>query len=60
MQGLLLLVFAKYQHLPYIQIISTKSTPTGLYGYWVRTELSLRLELTRVDALELSKTREVN
>ncbi|XP_059127196.1 inositol polyphosphate 5-phosphatase K isoform X2 [Peromyscus eremicus] len=34
MQGLLLLVFAKYQHLPYIQIISTKSTPTGLYGYW--------------------------
>lgn len=40
MQGLLLLVFAKYQHLPYIQIISTKSTPTGLYGYWVRTELS--------------------
>ncbi|XP_038183326.1 inositol polyphosphate 5-phosphatase K [Arvicola amphibius] len=34
MQGLLLLVFAKYQHLPYIQIISTRSTPTGLYGYW--------------------------
>nr|XP_045015027.1 inositol polyphosphate 5-phosphatase K isoform X2 [Jaculus jaculus] len=34
MQGLLLLVFAKYQHLPYIQIVSTKSTPTGLYGFW--------------------------
>ncbi|XP_008826996.1 inositol polyphosphate 5-phosphatase K [Nannospalax galili] len=34
MQGLLLLVFAKYQHLPFIQILSTKSTPTGLYGYW--------------------------
>lgn len=34
MQGLFLLVFAKYQHLPYIQIISTKSIPTGLYGYW--------------------------
>ncbi|KAM4844139.1 inositol polyphosphate 5-phosphatase K [Thomomys bottae] len=34
MQGLLLLLFAKYQHLPYIQILSTKSTPTGLYGYW--------------------------
>nr|XP_003469589.2 inositol polyphosphate 5-phosphatase K [Cavia porcellus] len=34
MQGLLLIVFAKYQHLPFIQIISTKSTPTGLYGYW--------------------------
>ncbi|XP_066219630.1 inositol polyphosphate 5-phosphatase K [Saccopteryx leptura] len=34
MQGLLLLVFAKYQHLPFIQILSTKSTPTGLFGYW--------------------------
>ncbi|XP_035303098.1 inositol polyphosphate 5-phosphatase K isoform X2 [Cricetulus griseus] len=34
MQGLLLLVFAKYQHLPFIQIISTKSIPTGFYGYW--------------------------
>ncbi|XP_013358853.1 PREDICTED: inositol polyphosphate 5-phosphatase K isoform X1 [Chinchilla lanigera] len=34
MQGLLLIVFAKYQHLPFIQILSTKSTPTGLYGYW--------------------------
>ncbi|XP_008968188.3 inositol polyphosphate 5-phosphatase K isoform X1 [Pan paniscus] len=34
MQGILLLVFAKYQHLPYIQILSTKSTPTGLFGYW--------------------------
>ncbi|XP_008071553.1 inositol polyphosphate 5-phosphatase K isoform X1 [Carlito syrichta] len=34
MQGILLLVFAKYQHLPYIQILSTKSTPTGLFGFW--------------------------
>ncbi|XP_049557894.1 inositol polyphosphate 5-phosphatase K isoform X4 [Orcinus orca] len=34
MQGLLLLIFAKYQHLPFIQILSTKSTPTGLFGYW--------------------------
>lgn len=39
MQGLLLLIFAKYQHLPFIQVLSTKSTPTGLFGYWVRTEL---------------------
>lgn len=39
MLGLLLLVFVKYQHLPYIQIISTRSTPTGLYGYWVSTAL---------------------
>lgn len=22
-----------------IQVLSTKSTPTGLFGYWVRTEL---------------------
>ncbi|XP_021562302.1 inositol polyphosphate 5-phosphatase K isoform X2 [Carlito syrichta] len=35
MQGILLLVFAKYQHLPYIQILSTKSTPTGLFGFWL-------------------------
>ncbi|XP_012784924.2 inositol polyphosphate 5-phosphatase K [Ochotona princeps] len=34
MQGLLLLIFVKYHHLPFIQILSTKSTPTGLYGYW--------------------------
>ncbi|KAM6164933.1 inositol polyphosphate 5-phosphatase K [Rhynchocyon petersi] len=34
MQGLLLLVFAKHQHLPFIQILSTKSTPTGFFGYW--------------------------
>lgn len=34
MQGLLLMIFVKYQHLPFIQILSTKSTPTGLYGYW--------------------------
>nr|XP_025706918.1 inositol polyphosphate 5-phosphatase K isoform X2 [Callorhinus ursinus] len=34
MQGLLLLFFAKHQHLPFVQILSTKSTPTGLFGYW--------------------------
>ncbi|XP_077021584.1 inositol polyphosphate 5-phosphatase K isoform X2 [Tamandua tetradactyla] len=34
MQGLLLLVFTKHQHLPFIQILCTKSTPTGLFGYW--------------------------
>ncbi|XP_004707363.2 inositol polyphosphate 5-phosphatase K isoform X1 [Echinops telfairi] len=34
MQGLLLLIFAKHQHVPFIQILSTKSTPTGLFGYW--------------------------
>ncbi|XP_004404162.1 PREDICTED: inositol polyphosphate 5-phosphatase K [Odobenus rosmarus divergens] len=34
MQGLLLLFFAKHQHLPFVQILSTKSTPTGVFGYW--------------------------
>ncbi|KAI5268629.1 inositol polyphosphate 5-phosphatase K isoform X4 [Manis pentadactyla] len=34
MQGLLVLVFAKHQHLPFVQILTTKSTPTGLFGYW--------------------------
>ncbi|ELK26980.1 PREDICTED: inositol polyphosphate 5-phosphatase K isoform X1 [Myotis davidii] len=34
MQGLLLLIFAKCQHLPFIQILSAKSTPTGFFGYW--------------------------
>lgn len=47
MQGILLLVFAKYQHLPYIQILSTKSTPTGLFGYWVRTSYCPSRELGR-------------
>ncbi|XP_023374493.1 inositol polyphosphate 5-phosphatase K isoform X2 [Otolemur garnettii] len=34
MQGILLLFFAKYHHLPYIRILFTNSTPTGLFGYW--------------------------
>ena len=51
MQGLLLLIFAKYQHLPFIQILSTKSTPTGLFGYWVRTEL---LSESRAGGLSLT------
>lgn len=58
MQGLLLLVFAKCQHLPFIQILSAKSTPTGLFGYWVRTESYLGHELGglgRAGALELDK-----
>lgn len=32
-KGLLLLIFAKYQHLPFIQVLSTKSTPT--WPLWV-------------------------
>ncbi|XP_076607563.1 inositol polyphosphate 5-phosphatase K isoform X2 [Chaetodon auriga] len=34
MQGLLLLVFAKQIHLPYIRKIQTTYTRTGIFGYW--------------------------
>lgn len=36
MQGLLLLVFAKYFHLPFLRGVQTETTRTGLGGYWVR------------------------
>ncbi|XP_062815792.1 inositol polyphosphate 5-phosphatase K isoform X3 [Anolis carolinensis] len=46
MQGLLLLVFAKQAHLPFIRDIRSQFTRTGLYGYWgnkggVTTRMSL-------------------
>uniref|UniRef100_A0A3Q1BUS0 Inositol polyphosphate-related phosphatase domain-containing protein n=1 Tax=Amphiprion ocellaris TaxID=80972 RepID=A0A3Q1BUS0_AMPOC len=34
MQGLLLLVFAKQIHLPFIRNIQTTYTRTGIFGYW--------------------------
>uniref|UniRef100_A0A3Q2XL24 Inositol polyphosphate-5-phosphatase K n=1 Tax=Hippocampus comes TaxID=109280 RepID=A0A3Q2XL24_HIPCM len=34
MQGLLLLVFAKQSHLPYIRDIHSTYTRTGIFGYW--------------------------
>ncbi|XP_061926110.1 inositol polyphosphate 5-phosphatase K-like isoform X2 [Entelurus aequoreus] len=34
MQGLLLLVFAKQAHIPYIRDIQTTFTRTGIFGYW--------------------------
>ncbi|XP_063305993.1 inositol polyphosphate 5-phosphatase K isoform X3 [Pelobates fuscus] len=34
MQGLLLLVFVKHRHIPFIQDIRTNYIRTGLYGYW--------------------------
>ncbi|XP_025961379.2 inositol polyphosphate 5-phosphatase K isoform X2 [Dromaius novaehollandiae] len=34
MQGLLLLIFVKHVHLPFIRDIHTQYTRTGLYGYW--------------------------
>ncbi|EMP34321.1 Phosphatidylinositol 4,5-bisphosphate 5-phosphatase A [Chelonia mydas] len=35
MQGVILLVFAKYYHLPFLQDIQTDCTRTGLGGYWL-------------------------
>ncbi|XP_029468836.1 inositol polyphosphate 5-phosphatase K isoform X2 [Rhinatrema bivittatum] len=34
MQGLILLVFVKHRHIPFVQDIHTNYTRTGLYGYW--------------------------
>ncbi|XP_077164423.1 phosphatidylinositol 4,5-bisphosphate 5-phosphatase A isoform X2 [Paroedura picta] len=34
MQGVILMVFAKYYHLPFLQDIQTDCTRTGLGGYW--------------------------
>ncbi|XP_029030458.1 inositol polyphosphate 5-phosphatase K isoform X2 [Betta splendens] len=34
MQGLLLLVFAKHLHLPFIRNVQTTYTRTGIFGYW--------------------------
>lgn len=40
MQGLLLLIFAKYFHLPFLRGVQTETTRTGLGGYWVRWRLT--------------------
>ncbi|KAM9841490.1 inositol polyphosphate 5-phosphatase K [Aulostomus maculatus] len=34
MQGVLLLVFSKFLHLPFLRGVQTQSTRTGLGGYW--------------------------
>ncbi|XP_005795030.1 inositol polyphosphate 5-phosphatase K-like [Xiphophorus maculatus] len=34
MQGLILLVFAKYFHLPFLRGVLTETTRTGMGGYW--------------------------
>ncbi|XP_031428178.1 inositol polyphosphate 5-phosphatase K isoform X3 [Clupea harengus] len=34
MQGLLILLFAKQAHIPYIRDVQTTYTRTGIYGYW--------------------------
>lgn len=53
MQGLLLLVFAKQIHLPYIQKIQATYTRTGIFGYWVRTQGRCRGPRTSETALVL-------
>ncbi|EPY80199.1 hypothetical protein CB1_000852009 [Camelus ferus] len=35
MQGVILLLFAKYYHLPFLRNVQTDCTRTGLGGYWV-------------------------
>lgn len=35
MQGILLLLFAKQAHLPFIRGVRSQFTRTGLHGYWV-------------------------
>ncbi|XP_053556533.1 phosphatidylinositol 4,5-bisphosphate 5-phosphatase A [Bombina bombina] len=46
MQGCLLLVFAKYFHLPFLRDIQTDCTRTGLGGYWGnKGGVSIRLSL---------------
>lgn len=41
MQGVILLLFAKYYHLPFLRDVQTDCTRTGLGGYWVSMERAL-------------------
>uniref|UniRef100_A0A3Q2Z1G3 Inositol polyphosphate-5-phosphatase Ka n=1 Tax=Hippocampus comes TaxID=109280 RepID=A0A3Q2Z1G3_HIPCM len=46
MQGLLLLLFSKLEHLPFIRDIQTTYTRTGIFGYWGnKGGVSIRLSL---------------
>ncbi|XP_028565937.2 phosphatidylinositol 4,5-bisphosphate 5-phosphatase A isoform X1 [Podarcis muralis] len=46
MQGVILMVFAKYYHLPFLQDIQTDCTRTGLGGYWGnKGGVSIRLSI---------------
>lgn len=56
---MLLLVFAKQIHLPYIRNIQTTYTRTGIFGYWVRNHNgspAQPLNLTDNNALQLCQT----
>lgn len=44
MQGVILLLFAKYYHLPFLRDVQTDCTRTGLGGYWVSAGPPGRLE----------------
>lgn len=44
MQGVILLLFAKYYHLPFLRDVQTDCTRTGLGGYWVSAGQPGRLE----------------
>lgn len=46
MQGVLLLVFSKCVHLPFLRGVQTQSTRTGLGGCWVRNEPRAAIEFT--------------
>lgn len=50
MQGVLLLVLAKYYHLPFLRGVRTETTRTGLGGYWVRTHTARLTGSTRHSA----------
>lgn len=55
MQGVILLLFAKYYHLPFLRNVQTDCTRTGLGGYWVSTGGVRRLvPRTRTHALAKS------
>ncbi|XP_015277328.1 PREDICTED: inositol polyphosphate 5-phosphatase K [Gekko japonicus] len=46
MQGLLLLIFAKHAHVPFIRNIQSQFTRTGMYGYWGnKGAVSIRMSL---------------
>lgn len=37
MQGLVLVIFSKLEHVPFIKDIQATYTRTGIYHYWVRS-----------------------
>lgn len=52
MQGVILLLFAKYYHLPFLRDVQTDCTRTGLGGYWVSMGTGLSVAC-KIPALHL-------